>query len=69
MHDDSKRTTLPVARAIVEVIAMPDGRRPLRRPVHPDTRATDALNSAHAQVQALAMGTGLFAPWHAAVTD
>lgn len=58
-----------VARAIVEVIALPEGRRPLRRPVHPNTRATDALNAAHAQVQALALGNGPFAPWHAAVTD
>lgn len=58
-----------VARTIVDVIALPDGRRPLRRPVHPNTRATDALNAAHAQVQALALGNGPFAPWHAAVTD
>ncbi len=58
-----------VADAIVEIIAMPDGRRPLRRPVHPDTRATVALNTAHAQIQALAMGSGPFAQWHAAVTD
>lgn len=64
-------TTNPqeVADAIVEIIAMPEGRRPLRRPVHPNTRATDALNAAHAQVQAMALGNGPFAPWHAAVTD
>lgn len=58
-----------VANAIVEIIALADGRRPLRRPVHPNTRATDALNAAHAQVQAAALGNGPFAPWHAAVTD
>lgn len=58
-----------VANAIVEIVAMPEGRRPLRRPVHPNTRATDALNAAHAQVQAMALGNGPFAPWHAAVTD
>jgi NAD(P)-dependent dehydrogenase (short-subunit alcohol dehydrogenase family) len=64
-------TTNPqeVADAIVEIIAMPEGRRPLRRPVHPNTRATDALNAAHSQVQAMALGNGPFAPWHAAVTD
>lgn len=58
-----------VANAIVDIIALPEGRRPLRRPVHPDTRATTALNAAHSQVQALAMGSGPFAAWHAAVTD
>lgn len=58
-----------VARAIVEIIAMPDGRRPLRRPVHTNTRATDALNAAHAQVQAAALGSGPYGPWHTAVTD
>ncbi len=58
-----------VARAIVEIVALPDGRRPLRRPVHTNTRATDVLNAAHAQVQAAALGSGPFAPWHAAVTD
>jgi len=37
--------------------------------VHPNTRATDALNAAHAQVQAAALGNGPFAPWHKAVTS
>ncbi|MDO9487982.1 MAG: SDR family oxidoreductase, partial [Sphingomonadaceae bacterium] len=60
---------MDVARAIAEIIAMPAGSRPLRRPVHPDTRATDALNAAHAQVQARALGTGAFAPWFKAVTS
>lgn len=58
-----------VARAIVDIIAMPEGRRPLRRPVHTNTRATEAINAAHAQVQAMALGSGPFGPWHAAVTD
>jgi NAD(P)-dependent dehydrogenase (short-subunit alcohol dehydrogenase family) len=58
-----------VANAIVEIIALREGRRPLRRPVHPNTRATDALNGAHAQVQAMAMGSGPFADWHRAVVD
>jgi NAD(P)-dependent dehydrogenase (short-subunit alcohol dehydrogenase family) len=58
-----------VARAIVELMALPDGRRPLRRPVHPNTRGTDAINACSAQVQAAALGSGPYAPWHAAVTD
>ena len=60
---------MDVPRAIAEIIALPAGRRPLRRPVHPDTRATDALNAAHAQVQAMALGNGPFAPWHKAVAS
>ncbi len=60
---------MDVARAIAEIIAMPAGSRPLRRPVHPNTRATDALNAAHAQVQAMVLGNGPFAPWFKAVTS
>jgi NAD(P)-dependent dehydrogenase (short-subunit alcohol dehydrogenase family) len=60
---------MDVPRAIAEIIAMPAGSRPLRRPVHPNTRATDALNAAHAQVQAAVMGNGPFAPWFKAVTS
>ena len=60
---------MDVPRAIAEIIAMPPGSRPLRRPVHPNTRATDALNAAHAQVQATVMGNGPFAPWHKAVAS
>ncbi len=60
---------MDVARAIGEIIAMPAGSRPLRRPVHPNTKATEALNAAHAQVQAMALGNGPFAPWFKAVTS
>jgi NAD(P)-dependent dehydrogenase (short-subunit alcohol dehydrogenase family) len=60
---------MDVPRAIAEIIALPVGSRPLRRPVHPNTRATDALNAAHAQVQAAALGSGPFAAWHKAVTS
>ncbi len=65
------RTTDPmdVPRAVAEIIAMAPGDRPLRRPVHPDTRATDALNSAHAQVQASLMSSGPYKAWHDAVTS
>lgn len=60
---------MDVPRAIAEIIAMPAGSRPLRRPVHPNTRATEALNAAHAQVQTAVMGNGPFAAWHKAVTS
>lgn len=60
---------MDVPRAIAEIVAMPPGKRPLRRPVHPNTQATDALNAAHAQVQAAVMGQGRYKDWHAATVD
>ncbi|HBS30884.1 MAG TPA: short-chain dehydrogenase/reductase [Parvularcula sp.] len=60
---------MDVPRAIADVIALPPGKRPLRRPVHPNTGATDALNAAHAQVQASVMGRGAYKTWHDAVVD
>jgi NAD(P)-dependent dehydrogenase (short-subunit alcohol dehydrogenase family) len=60
---------MDVPRAIAEIIAMPAGKRPLRRPVHPNTAATDALNAAHAQVQANVMTRGPYKAWHDAVTN
>jgi NAD(P)-dependent dehydrogenase (short-subunit alcohol dehydrogenase family) len=60
---------MDVPRAIAEIIALPPGRRPLRRPVHPNTQATDALNAAHAQVQAAVLGQGRYKSWHEAVVD
>ena len=68
---DNPRTTDPmdVPRAIAEIIAMPAGRRPLRRAVHPNTQATDGANAAMAQVQTAVLGNGRYKAWHAAVTD
>lgn len=60
---------MDVPRAIADIIALPPGKRPLRKPVHPNTQATDALNAAHAQVQAAVLGQGRYKPWHDAVTD
>lgn len=60
---------MDVPRAIADIIAMPPGKRPLRKPVHPNTQASDALNAAHAQVQAAAMSGGRYKEWHDAVTD
>ncbi|MGB5078738.1 MAG: SDR family oxidoreductase, partial [Sphingorhabdus sp.] len=58
-----------VSKAIVDVIALAPGSRPLRRPVHPDTRATDAINAVTTQVQAAVLGTGPYADWHKRVTS
>lgn len=60
---------MDVPRAIADIIALPPGKRPLRRPVHPNTQATDALNAAHAQVQASVMTRGPYKAWHDAVVD
>jgi len=56
-----------VARAMADLVAMSPGTRPLRRPVHPETRATDAVNAACAQVQGAVLGSGPYADWHKAV--
>lgn len=58
-----------VAVAIAEIMAMPAGTRPLRRPVHPNTQASDAANAAMTQIQAQVLSGGAFANWHKAVTD
>lgn len=60
---------MDVARAIGEILAMPNGSRPLRRPVHPNTQATDAINERSAEVQAAVLGRGPYAAWHEAVTS
>ncbi len=60
---------MDVPRAIADIIAMPPGKRPLRKAVHPNTQASDALNAAHAQVQAAVLGQGRYKEWHDAVTD
>jgi NAD(P)-dependent dehydrogenase (short-subunit alcohol dehydrogenase family) len=60
---------MDVPRAIAGIIAMPAGKRPLRRPVHPNTQATDTANAAMAQIQAAVLGGGAYKSWHDAVTD
>ncbi len=67
----SNRSTDPmdVPHAIAEIIAMPAGKRPLRRPVHPNTAATDAANNTMAKIQASVLGDGAYKSWHGAVTD
>jgi len=59
---------MDIPRAIAELMAMPAGQRPLRRPVHPNTAMTVAVNKAMAGFQAQALGQGPFAAWHTAVT-
>lgn len=60
---------MDVPRAIAEIIAMPAGTRPLRRPVHPNPQATTGANAAMAQIQAAVLANGPYGDWHNAVTD
>lgn len=69
MNGQYSTDPMDVPRAIAEIFAMAPGKRPLRRPVHPNTQATDSANAAMAQIQAAVLGGGAYASWHAAVTD
>lgn len=60
---------MDVPRAVADIIALPPGKRPLRKPVHPNTQSSEALNAAHAQVQAAVLGQGRYKAWHDAVVD
>jgi NAD(P)-dependent dehydrogenase (short-subunit alcohol dehydrogenase family) len=60
---------MDVPRAIAEIFALAPGKRPLRRPVHPNTQASSAANGAMAQIQANVLGNGPYKDWHAAVVD
>ncbi len=60
---------MDVPRVIARMLAMPPGTRPLRRAVHPNTAATDAMNAAAAEVQARVLASGPFAGWHARVAS
>ena len=60
---------MDIPRAIAEIMAMPAGKRPLRRPVHPNDQAMKSANAAMAQIQAAVLGGGAFKAWHDAVVD
>lgn len=56
-----------VPRAIAEIIAMPAGTRPLRRPVHPGPKPHEAINAVSAQVQRAVLARTPYAAWAEAV--
>lgn len=60
---------MDVPRAVAEILALPVGKRPLRRPVHPNSQAMTAANAALAQIEASVLGNGPYKDWHAAVVD
>lgn len=53
---------MDVPRAIAEIIAMPSGTRPLRRPVHPGPKPQEAINEAARQTQLAMLGNTAWAP-------
>ena len=60
---------MDVPRAIGEILALPPGKRPLRRPVHVNTEIPTAANAAMADLQARVLERGPYKDWHAAVAD
>lgn len=69
MTGEYSTNAIDVPNAIAEIMALPAGKRPLRRAVHPNPQAAQGANAALAQVQAAVLGQGAYASWHAAVTD
>ena len=67
----SGRTADPadVPRAIAEIAAMPAGRRPLRRAVHPGNKPQEAINRVAAETQLAWLGNSPVGPWVKAVHD
>ena len=70
-EDGSGRTADPadVPRAMLEIAALPAGKRPLRRPVHPGAKPQEAINKVSAETQLTWLGNSPFGPWIKAVHD
>jgi len=47
----SNTDPMDIPRAIAEIIAMPAGKRPLRRAIHPVARPQEPINKVSAQTQ------------------
>ena len=58
---------MDVPNAMAQVIAMPTGTRPLRRPVHPGLKPQVPLNELTAKVQTEWLGASPYGPWIKAV--
>ncbi len=70
-EDGTRRSTDPmdVPRAIAEIMAMPAGKRPLRKAVHPTYRPQEAVNNFMAEAQLKFLGGSPYGPWVRAVQD
>ncbi|MAN72732.1 MAG: short-chain dehydrogenase/reductase [Henriciella sp.] len=58
---------MDVPRAIAEIIAMPAGQRPLRKPVHPAAKPQIPINKVSAEQQLAMLGGSGYGPWLRAV--
>ncbi len=58
---------MDIPHAISEIIAMPAGKRPLRRAVHPGAKPQLAINKISAEVQVGFLGNSPLGPWVKAV--
>lgn len=54
---------MDIPRNIAEIIAMPKGKRPLRRAVHPVARPQETINTVSAQTQIAMLGDSQLGPW------
>ena len=70
-EDGSGRSADPldVPRAIAEIIALPPGKRPLRRAVHPGNKPQEPINKVSAEVQVAWLGGTALGPLVKAVHD
>ena len=62
-----KTDPMDVPRAIAEIIAMPAGQRPLRKPVHPAAKPQIPINKVSAEQQLAMLGGSGYGPWLRAV--
>jgi len=60
---------MDVPRSIAEIIQMPRGTRPLRRPVHPGAKPQEAINDVSRQAQLAMLGASAYGPWVKDVLD
>jgi NAD(P)-dependent dehydrogenase (short-subunit alcohol dehydrogenase family) len=60
---------MDVPRAIAEIIQMPRGTRPLRRPVHPGAKPQEAINAVSSETQLAMLGASAYGPWVKDVLD
>ncbi|WP_115366162.1 SDR family oxidoreductase [Alteripontixanthobacter maritimus] len=62
-RDGGETDPMDVPRAIAEIMAMPPGTRPLRRPVHPGPKPQVAINEVSAKTQVAWLGQSPYGPW------
>lgn len=70
-EDGSGRTADPldIPRAIAAIMALPAGKRPLRRAVHPGNKPQEPINRVSSEVQVAWLGNSPFGPLIKAVHD